>query len=311
MSIPRLFLIIAFCSLLLVGIAVGRYTPDIFVFVHYAYTDNSSRSVSIDSLFSNNVIFDFLIVIGDFLQINSPIGWHQLIVTVVLLVSFLKYYLLASYGMRLNGLLLLFLSSFFIDINQLRFSLATVLLMSLWSIKSRYFSKLVKLLSLLAHLLPLSIVLFARLYSRQKYGFVIVTSSLAFIAASFYQQLTSYSRLFFYASPTLFYFPKILLAAIPVILYLRSSKRYIEDINYKGLAAISGMLLTSSIIFLPINVNLSARFIEYSYMLANLTNGFFKVSNRFDLLLCSVSLLILLSRLINGIDGFGYHTFYT
>jgi hypothetical protein len=277
--------------------------PDIYVFVQQALIDNVTRSVEFSSLTSNNLIFDVLIVFGDWINISSSDGWVYLISTITLIVILVKYTLLASYS-RPFGLILIFLSSIVIDINQLRFTLAIVLIMLAFNSKSFFSKTIFSVCSFISHIAPVLLYSASLLVRYKIYisgSFICLLALIMYYAQNY---LIDFSRFFIYLSLGESYIPKILFVALPSFWYLYSLPRGQKlPPLFENLFNFSCFLLIFSIPFLFININLSARFVEIAYIFINILNSFKKINNFFDLLLLLLSLSIFISRVVSGVSG--------
>jgi hypothetical protein len=275
-----------------------KYTPDTYVFVQYAYRDNLTRSIDIDSLLNNNVIFDLLTIVGDILNIDTPLGWTYLILFFAIIVFSVKYsYLLLNYD--LLAVVIIYFASFFVDLNQLRFSISSIFL---YCIARGVYSKyqvVFFVFGFSSHIIPFFI--YSLQIMRRKIVWAVVGAApfIFFLILSGFGRYLVDSRLFSYFSLSIGQYPKVLLLFSPLSVYfLRSRPESLiesEVLLYAKSAFIIGISL-----FL-FNYELTARFFEISFIAVCVANALSKRIFPIDAMLLITSITIFVSRMLSGI----------
>lgn len=275
------------------------YAPDAYVFVQYAYMDSIERSVDINSVISNNFIFDLMIVVGDALQFYAPKDWISYTITIYVIVFAAKYVFLLR-NASLYPVVIVYLASFFIDINQLRFNLALVLLFACHINMTRKKQIIFLPLSFLAHVIPVFIYIISVLKRRP----AVMTVFLALFGVLFsytgYLSVLMESRLLGYTTQEQDALPKVLLLFFPLVyglVYLKNTDPSIVFIRDYCI-----VLLMIGIAIAPVNYFLTARFFETSFLIFTVFNCLSKGRRpELDLLLLVSSLAVMSSRLFSGI----------
>ena len=276
-----------------------KYTPDTYVFVQYAAKDNILRTVNFDSLLNNNVVFDLLTIFGDFINLNYSLDWLYLITFTSMLLFFVKYaYLLKN--MEIVPVIIIYVGSFFVDINQFRFNLSSIMLYYVVSRSNFKLNILGYIVGFSCHIMPF--ILYSVTYIRSnlsKSAFGIFPILIIIFGTGFFNYVSS-SRLFSYFSGALGDYPKVLLLFFPLVVFFlqenNGHKMRYELVNY---ALTSFMIGLSLFVF---NYELTARFFEIAFIAICVANGFSERKPLIDLMLLVTGLTILGSRLLNGIS---------
>lgn len=278
-----------------------KYVPDVYVFIQYAIKDSVNRVVDINSIISNNFLFDLMILFGDLLGLTDFIGWISLIITLSLIFLIIKYSTLIYTG-RFFGVLIVYFASFFVDLNQLRFNFGILFLFFSFYTTHNYLKKIFKALSFFSHLIPFSLYLvtFARLNFRKFILFIIPI--LILLLSTGVLLLFSDSRLLSYTSTDASAkYPKTLILFFPVLYYLMTTK--ISNYFFLKIKDFTYTVLTLGGVLFFFNFELSARFFEVAFIQITILNIYYKKNLTFDLLLFFLSLGVLSSRLLNGISN--------
>lgn len=286
------FVIVIFFTILHVLMCLFmKYSPDLFVFVNYAFVDNIEREVGFSSLVNNVFIFDLLVVIGDSLGIDNWQGWTYYIGIVYGLVFFSKYLILTLTG-NLSGVALVYLASFFMDLNQLRFNIALILVgIAIWATAKT--TKFILLgLSGLAHVVPPIIYI-----ASNHVKYTIVLAIMFFSLGG----LVSESRLFDYTEGIPFYLPKTLLLSLPLVLFL--FKENVLGFKLNQLRNIVFFCFVIAVIFFYFNVELSARFLETGFVVATVISVYKRFNYSTQAIFVLFSLAVIFSRFVNGISN--------
>jgi hypothetical protein len=278
-------------SLVAILLLYTAYAPDTWVFVKYAHTDNYQRSVGLYSLLNNTVIFDLLTMMGDALALDSRSEYLRLI-TVVTLTMFGIKYLHYCKSASFFGITLLFVTSLITyDLNQLRFNLSLLLL--LYSFRLPKGNRLyvpMQALSGLAHILPMIVFYCAKLY----YLPLLVLPALLVLLEADGSRFVYY----FQELGEIKYY-KVLVLTIPNIIVLWHCKSFGHKSPVSELAQ---AFVVISIVFMPFNQALAARFVEGAYYILVLwwvTKGC--QSKVIGGMFLSFSSLMLISRLLAGV----------
>nr|WP_314898205.1 hypothetical protein [uncultured Flavobacterium sp.] len=278
-----------------------KYVPDIYVFVQYAVKDSIERTVDINSIVSNNFLFDLMILFGDAIGIMDFTDWIILIIVLSLLFFVSKYSLLIFTG-RFFGVLIVYVASFFVDLNQLRFNFGLFFLFLAFWVKKKHLRLFFMFFSFCSHLIPffLSIVTFARL-NFKKFIFIIIPVLVLALTSGVFL-LFSDSRLLDYASADgSSKYPKTLILFFPVLYYLTTTK--IDEYLFLNMKNFAITLLGLGFILFFVNFELAARFFEVAFIQIAILNVYYKKSLTFDLILFCLSISVLGSRLIGGISN--------
>ena len=245
------------------------YAPDAYVFVQYAYMDSIERTVDINSIISNNFLFDLMIVIGDILQFYTPQDWISYTIAVYIVVFSIKYVFLLR-NAPIYPVVIVYFASFFIDINQLRFNLALVILFACHINMTRKKQIVMLPLSFLSHVIPIFIYVLSILKRRP----VMMTVFIALFGVLFsytgYFSILMESRLFGYTTQEQDSLPKVLLLLFPLVyglVYLKNTDPSIVFIRDYCI-----VLLIIGIAIAPVNYFLTARFFETSFLIFTVYN---------------------------------------
>lgn len=299
-KVAPISIFIIFTSLILAFfIKYTYYAPDAYVFVQYAYLDSIERSIDINSLISNNFIFDLMILIGDFIGFYKPIQWINYTICVYMVVFTIKYSFLLR-NAPLFPVTIVYFASFFIDINQLRFNLALLLLFAAHVHITKKKQLILFPLSFVSHVIPMFIYGISILKKRP----AIMSVFLAFSAVVFiymgYFSLIENSRLFAYANQEQDGIPKVLLLIFPLIYGLIYLGR--DDSSIDFIRDYCIVLVVIGVAIAPLNYFLAARFFETSFVIFTIYNCLSRERRpELDLLLLVSSLAVMSSRLISGI----------
>jgi len=272
--------------------------PDLFVFMQYAVKDNSIRIIDINSIISNNFLFDLLIYFGDNLGFDYYTDWLILIISLTLFFIVIKYTMLLSTG-RFFGVLIVYISSFFIDLNQLRFNFGMLLIILSYSIANKYLNYIFKFFSFFCHLMPTVFEIIRNLFFNKRARGLLLLSFIVLLPTGFLF-LFSQSRILelLYQNPSKY--PKVLILFFPCVYYLKNVQ--IKSQFFINIKQFSFTLLTIGTLLFFINFEVSARLFEVAFTLVCILNVYFKKSNIFDLFLLILSISVLVSRLISGIN---------
>lgn len=279
-----------------------NYAPDFYVFVQYAYLDNTTRNLTIESVTSNNFLFDAMIVFGDLLSFDAPIHWILFASTLSLLYFLAKYSLLLGKA-RVFGVFLVYLVCFFVDLNQLRFGISTLLLFSSFWIRTPPLKYLFITISFLVHIVPLFIFFLSKFF---RFGigalfFVPLFPILCyFLLSHLSTDFIEYSRVFAYLTDPVEGTPKILVVIFPVLFYMFNYKFHDTRLNKIFDFAFASMLIGFAFLFL--NINLTARFFEISFMTVAVLNSFQRIGRLYDFFIFVLAVGIIASRLYYGIN---------
>lgn len=284
--------IIALCAFHATLILFSYYAPDAYVFVKYAFEDNIERTVDLISIINNNFLFDILVVIGDILCFTTSTDWLIFITSIYAIIFLIKYLTLVNNG-KTSDVTLVYIASFFTDLNQLRFNLALLLLFSLIYQKNIIFKFATVVLAFFSHIVPTSFFLLTK---AKKF---IIPGSIAIIYI-LWSDLQE-SRLLSYTEATEFYFPKSLLLALPVTYYLFTEKR--KNIISESFKNFCIPIYIAAILITYINVEMASRFFELTFIVATISNVFvrFKTITRVIFFFFAISSLI--SRVFFGISN--------
>lgn len=275
------------------------YAPDAYVFVQYAYLDGIERNLNINSIVSNNFIFDLMIIIGDLFDFYTPVQWINYTICIYVAIFATKYIFLLR-NAPLFPVIIVYFASFFIDINQLRFNLALLLLFTAHIHVTKKKQIIFFPLSFVSHVIPMFIYVLSILKKKPFIMMVFLTFSTVIIAYSGYFALIENSRLFSYADQEQDGIPKVLLLAFPLIyglIYLRRTDSSLDFIRDYCI-----VLLFIGVAISPLNYFLTARFFETSFVIFTIYNCLSRERRpELDLLLLVSSLAVMSSRLISGI----------
>lgn len=263
------------------------FAPDTYVFVKYAYLDNILRQVNINSVISNNFIFDLLTLIGDKLGFTTGTEFLLLITFTSSSFFIVKYAYFLRVG-RITDVFFILLASFWaFDLNAFRLNLSLFLMMyALYNNKNKY---LKMALSMLVHLMPFLILLIKRLYY------------LPLIIALFipFSLFVDTSRIFTYlVNPTIMFFKSLLLVIPYLICYFDMKPS--EAFTYK-LMKVGESFVVSGFFLLFFNSVMAARCFEISFLLSLVANLYtpFRKEKRYMLFFFAIATFI--SRSYSGI----------
>lgn len=276
-----------------------KYAPDTYVFVQYAVKDNLFRTIDQNSLLNNNVIFDLLTILGDLLQISTPIDWLNFITIISMFVFAVKYIFLLE-KMNIFPVIIIYFSSFFVDLNQLRFNISSILLYYIISNNGSKAKILGTIVGFSSHIMPF--ILYFITYARRNISKSLVGILPIFmivIGTGFFNYLMS-SRIFSYFTLSIGAYPKVLLLFFPLLLFFiqksNGHKMRDEIVHYAMTSFIVGLAL-----FL-FNYELTARFFEIAFVAVCVANGFSDRKPPIDFILLITALTIFGSRLMSGIS---------
>ncbi len=298
-SLSILFFIIIINIIAIYFILFTKYVPDFYVFIQYAFKD-SARILDISSLISNVLLFDLFVKIGDYLSFDDFTQWIYLWLGVTVFTLSLKYYILFNSG-RIYKVFIVYFASFFVDLNQLRFNFAFVLLVIAIFYRKFWFSKFFIILSSISHVMPILFYSIAKLRKiNMKYIISIFSILLVIILLVDYSLIVN-SRLFDYVKiGNGSQLPKVLILFFPSLFYVVSST-FKSELFYIAKSFIFTILMIGVIIF-PFNFEVSARLFEFSFIVVSITNVYYHYSYKFDFILFFLSVAVILSRITNGIN---------
>lgn len=297
--IPRAVILI--CLSIIVGffILFTKLSPDAYVFVRYAWKDNTARNISLDSLLGNNVLFDFGTIIFDYLNINGSINILMAVTVCYLLVFYLKYFHFL-YDLSVSKILLVFVASLVTyDANQLRFQLSLILLLYASSPDvSKKWSMILKITSFLTHILPITVSKTARFYFLP----LLLTPFLIGTLISLQ------SRFIYYFEPKEFVFYKVLLLIIPNSI---SYWHYKSKHTFNFIADLAFAFTVIALFFVVLNAALAARFLEAGFLLYVIWWCTVRCTSKvLGAILWFFALTMMLSRIYNGVHAGSAEQFY-
>lgn len=273
-----------------------NYAPDAYIFVKYALLDNANKSLSVESLSSNNFIFDLLSLLGYGLNLTWALDFLIFYSIFLYTLFFFKYIFILN-KTNIYNTLLIFASSFFtFDLNIFRFHLAILFLILALLNRSFLLKYTFLFLSLVSHLFPLIFLSIKRFY---------------FIPIIFIPFLVLYvsdSRLLLYNDGSGFVFFKSLILSIPAFSCMMEiwKKRNTNISGYVFLSIYLEITISFFIIGLILiffNTVIASRLFESIFYLSTLAVLFFRYS-KFNLALLYIfSILLFFSRYINGISS--------
>jgi hypothetical protein len=293
----KLSLVIPASCIFLYFILYTNFVPDAYVFVRYAYVDNTDRTISWGSISNNTFIFDLLIILGDKLLFYDYLQWLVLISLVSVGTFVIKYvYLLRKFS--LLPVFIVYLASFFSDLNQIRFNISSIVVFVFVSkiTSDRLF--IVRIIGFVAHIIPF--ILYGITYLRNnlaRSAALLVPVAFVILAYGAYSFVTE-SRLYLYLESDVSAYPKILLLLIPntvaFLLIRRSNPTQIQVLDYALTALLVGIGL---FIF---NYELTARFFEISFIAICVANAMSPRRLPTDVILFMTAASVFTSRLLSG-----------
>lgn len=276
-----------------------KYVPDFYVFIQYAFKD-SDRNFGVLSLISNVFLFDLFVQIGDFLSFDDFTQWIYLWLGVTVFTLSLKYYILFASG-KFYKVFIVYLASFFVDLNQLRFNFAFIVLCIAVFYRKFWFSKILIILSFFSHVMPVLFHLIAKFRNINIKYFISILSIIIIITSLGSYSLIANSRLFDYIKiGNGNQLPKVLILFFPSIYYLIYSNMK-SKLSYI-IKSFALTILIAGVIIFPFNFEVSARFFEFSFIIVTIMNVYYHYSYTFDLILFVLSVAVIFSRITNGIN---------
>jgi hypothetical protein len=276
-----------------------NYAPDVYVFVQYAYKDSLLRNITLNSFIDNNFIFDFFIVIGDFLEISDPTDW-LIFITFVSVVLFIAKYAILLFSGRWLAVVIVYFASFYVDLNQLRFNMAGLFLVLFILLGKSKFRLIAVFFSFSSHIVPASLYLLAWLRRRFVRVILFVIPGIIFMLAFGFFKMASESRIADYFAYTPTVYPKILFVFFPTVFYLYKFKTNLIAMDKIHAYAVTCVFIGISFFF--VNFELSARFFEIAFIVVAVLNVYHRRSLAFDLFLLVLSISIVTSRSLSGIS---------
>lgn len=267
-----------------------------YVFVKYALLDNKTNNITIDSFINNNFIFDLIALFGNFLGLDNAFGYLILISFFSYLLFLLKYYYLSIRGSFLS-IILVFIASFLtFDLNIFRFHLAILLLILIYFTNNKIFKVFSFVSSISSHLFPLLFLITKRFYF------------LPLILFFFISKILPDSRLNLYFDSIELKFFKSFILIFPSIsclseVYLKKSISFVDKRLYIAYTELSTTFFVFGIILLFFNSVIASRLFETVFYLSVVFNVFYNFSRLNYFFLYFFAVLMLLSRLINGINS--------
>lgn len=276
-----------------------KYVPDFYVFIQYAFKD-SARNLDIFSIISNVFLFDLFVQIGDYLAFDDFTQWIYLWSGLTVLTLSLKYYILFNSG-RIYKVFIVYFASFFVDLNQLRFNFAFILLGIAVFYRKIWFSKILIIISSLSHVMPFLFYSIAKLRKMNMKYFICLLSILLIVILLGNYSLVANSRLFDYIKiGNGNQLPKVLILFFPSLFYIINSN-FKSELFYIAKSFTFTILMSGLIIF-PFNFEVSARLFEFSFIFVTIMNVYYHYSYKFDFIIFFLAVAVLLSRITNGIN---------
>jgi hypothetical protein len=273
-----------------------EYAPDMYVFVKYSLFDNKTKNLTIDSFINNNFIFDLIALLGYFLGLNNAFSYLSLISFFSYLLFLLKYYYLSIRGSFLS-IILVFIASFLtFDLNIFRFHLAIFFLIIIYFTNNKILKVFSFISSFSSHLFPVLFLITKRFYF------------LPFIFIFFIFKFLPDSRLNLYLDGFELKFFKSFILILPSIsclteVYLKKSISFDDKRVYFAYTELSTTFLVFGIILLFFNSVIASRLFETVFYLSVVFNVFYNFSRLNYFFLYLFAILMLFSRLINGINS--------
>ncbi|MCC5610840.1 hypothetical protein LC612_29865 [Nostoc sp. CHAB 5834] len=202
--------------------------------------------------------------------------------------------------MDVFSVVVIYFASFFVDINQLRFNISSIILyyvVSRSGIKAKFFGTVIGFSS---HIMPF--ILFAITYVRRnvsKAAFGILPILLIFVGTGVFNYIIS-SRIFSYFTFSIGDYPKVLLLIFPLTIFFlqKSNGHRMRDelVHY----ALTSFIVGLALFFF--NYELTARFFEIAFIAVCIANGFSDRKPPIDAMLFVTAITIFSSRILSGIS---------